>query len=367
MIEGSWVGNATGVGRYSLNLAKALSQISGTLGYQSFGINFLNQSPTQVDDFKSVNIFPRKLYYFLLKRNLAPPIDWFLGRSADAYLFTDFVSLPLSRPRNHAVVVYDLSFLECPQYVELGNQKYLEKQVPRMLSKNTHVITISNYMKKAICNRYELPSERVTVAPPAIDPSIFYPRSEPEIDSVRKKFALPESYLLFVGTIEPRKNLTNLIAAHGQLDKAVQSTYPLVVVGGKGWLDSEIDKQLARCENVLRLGFVEDEELAKIYSGATLFIYPSRYEGFGIPPLEALACGAPSIVSNATAIPEVVGNAALQVSPDSVDEIRSSIINLLKNPDKRKELREAGFSRARHFRWSHTAQIVDALMNRLAN
>ena len=162
-------------------------------------------------------------------------------------------------------------------------------------------------------------------------------------------------FVLAAGTLEPRKNLVRLIEAHGRLPEGLAAAYPLLVVGPTGWDQEEIAAAADREGSVLLAGFVSEEELAALYAGCTVFCYPSLYEGFGLPVLEAMQAGAPTITSNVSSLPEVGGDAVAYVEPRDVDSIRSALERLLTAPEERNELAERGRARARAFSWDRTA------------
>ena len=171
-----------------------------------------------------------------------------------------------------------------------------------------------------------------------------------------KKFNLPDNFLLFVGSIEPRKNLAILIEAYSMLDEEQQKSLPLILVGFKGWKNRHVMEMLNKHKPFIRyLGYVSEEDLSKIYNLATIFIYPSLYEGFGLPPLEALACGTPCIVSNVASLPEVCGNAVLYIDPLSSEDIKNKILLLAHNKDLRKELSQKSIAQASLFSWDKSA------------
>ncbi|MEK7851993.1 MAG: glycosyltransferase family 1 protein, partial [Deltaproteobacteria bacterium] len=180
-----------------------------------------------------------------------------------------------------------------------------------------------------------------------------------EADEVRRKYSIPDSYILYVGTIQPRKNIGTLVKAYSKLVKAKGVTHKLVITGRKGWLYAplfELIKSEGLEQNVIFTGFVPDEELPYIYNGADLFVYLSLFEGFGIPPLEAMVCGVPVICSDATSLPEVVGDAGILVDPMDQEGVEKAILNVLISPSLRREMQEQGFLQAGKFSWERTAR-----------
>ena len=205
-----------------------------------------------------------------------------------------------------------------------------------------------------------MPDGKVSVISEAADERFTPLPLAPTLEEVRRRYGLPESFVLFVGTIEPRKNVDGLLRAfhhlrsrYGMMDTA------LVIAGGRGWLTNEIEDlirqlDLEQCTHLL--GRVADEDLHKLYVAARLHVHPAHYEGFGLPPLEAMACGTPTVVSNVSSLPEVVGDAALLVDPDNWEEIAVAIYRLLTDDDLHLELRAKGLQRAQCFSWQQAAR-----------
>jgi glycosyltransferase involved in cell wall biosynthesis len=191
------------------------------------------------------------------------------------------------------------------------------------------------------------------------DPRMTQPRSPDEGESVCRKYGLPKEYLLYVGTIQPRKNLETLIEAFYRLKKSASIDDKLVIVGRKGWLYEKLFariKELHLESEIIFTGFVPDEELPFIYDRARVFLYLSLFEGFGLPPLEAMACGVPVITSNTTSLPEVVGDAGITVSPTDIDGVSAAIMRIISDPVLAAHLREAGRARAALFSWETAAR-----------
>jgi glycosyltransferase involved in cell wall biosynthesis len=189
-----------------------------------------------------------------------------------------------------------------------------------------------------------------------VDPR-FAPPDPVVLDAFRRRAGLPEQFILFIGTLEPRKNVPTLLEAYARI--ASETNVPLILGGGKGWLYDEIfakAEQLNLGDRIRFAGFIDDADLPLWYAAATVFTLPSLYEGFGIPLIEAMACGTPVVASTSSSLPEIVGDAGLLVSPTDPDALGAAILRILREPDLRAELREQGFVRARRFSWYETAQ-----------
>jgi len=229
--------------------------------------------------------------------------------------------------------------------------------MPRFLQAADAVIAISESTRRDAIRLYGMDEEKIRVIYEGVSPR-FCVASPEAISVVRQKHSLPESFILSVGTIEPRKNLTSLLGAYRAL-KNQGAEWKLVIVGKKGWLYEGFFSRLRELglENeVIFPGFVPDEDLPAFYSAADLFVFPSLYEGFGLPVLEAMACGAPVITSNTSSLPEVAGEAALLVDPTSVEELAGGMRRVLESKELRDELRAKGPKQAAKFRWENAAR-----------
>jgi len=221
-------------------------------------------------------------------------------------------------------------------------------------------VTHCESVRREIVEHLRVSNEKISTIPAAAR-SIFKPLPAARTVESRKRLGVEDEFLLFVGTIEPRKNLVTLLNAYRELLSATKQRPQLVIAGKKGWLTEEVFstvKELGIEKRVCFTGYLSDSDLCALYSSCRLFIYPSIYEGFGLPPLEAMACGAPVITSAIPSISEVVGNAAELVAPGSVDGLAQSLARLLEDEPGRERLSQAGLNRAREFSWDHTARLM---------
>lgn len=281
----------------------------------------------------------------------------------DARLFhaTEHLLLPL-RGVPTILTVHDLIFHHLPEHHKLLNRWYLNLAMPLYCRRADHIIAVSEATRRDLLKLYRLPPEKITVIHEAAD-AHFCAQPPEVVADVRARYRLPERYLLYVGTIEPRKNLTRLLYVWEKLYAAHEAP-PLVIVGKQGWLAGDFFVALENCahpEHVLLTGYVDDEDLPAIYAGATAFVFPSLYEGFGIPPLEAMACGTPVACSNTSSLPEVVGEAALTFSPNNVNAMTEALRQILNDEALQSELRARGFQQAAKYSWAQTAQETLAL------
>ena len=230
------------------------------------------------------------------------------------------------------------------------------------------VISDSEYGRQEILAEYNLPSEKVVSVLLAAG-SVFSPVAPDRLPGLLAPFGLqPGQYILSVGTLEPRKNLTTAIKAYARLPETIRQDMPFVIAGMKGWRTDGLDKEVAALiekGQIRRLGYVPDEALPALYSGARAFVYPSLYEGFGLPPLEAMACGAPVIVSNRSSLPEVVGDAGLQVDALDVNGLAQAMSQVIEDDVLRASLRQRGMERAKGFSWRRCAEETLAVYRKV--
>ncbi|MCP5095142.1 MAG: glycosyltransferase family 4 protein, partial [Chloroflexi bacterium] len=260
------------------------------------------------------------------------------------------------------VTVHDLSFLHYPETFPEKLVDYLQQVVPWSIGRATHVLADSIATRDDLVNLWHVSSDKISVLYCGVHER-FHPITDAvRITAVRTKYNLGDSpYILSVGTVQPRKNYQMLIQAFQKV--AEQFPHNLIIGGGKGWLYDEMVAEIDRLGlsgRVHFIGFVDDADLPTLYSGATLFVFPSLYEGFGIPLLEAMACGVPVITSDASSLPEVVGETAVQLSPLRPNQWTKTMIALLADANQRTQLVATGFRQARQFKWTHAAnQLLD--------
>ena len=278
--------------------------------------------------------------------------------SLDLLHSTDFIP-PLYTTVPTVITVHDLAFLHWPHFLTKDSAAYYG-QIDRAVRHAKHIIVPSESTKQDLTAMLGVPPNKVSVIYEAADESFVPLPVEETRAEVMKKYRLPASFILFVGTIEPRKNVDGLIRAfHHLRNKYGVHDTALVIAGGSGWLYNEtleLIRQLKLEQSVFLVGRVLDEELHKLYVAARCHVHPAHYEGFGLPPLEAMACGTPTIVSNVSSLPEVVGDAALLVDPENWEEIAVAIHRLLSDDQLHAELREKGLKRARYFNWESAAR-----------
>lgn len=285
-------------------------------------------------------------------------------------LHVQFTSPPFA-PCPVVVSIHDLSFEHLPETFRFRSRTQLRLTVRRSARKAARVIALSEHGRSDLIETYGLSGANIDVIPLAA-PTHFAPvTDEKELQRVRQTYGIEGEYILSVGSIQPRKNLQRLLAAYSSLHEARPEVKlpQLVVVGKCAWLYEETLRaisELKLSKSVILTGYVPESDLPTLYSGAACFVYLSYFEGFGLPPLEAMKCGTPVIVGNRTSLPEVVGDAGVLVDPFAVDEIAAAINQVIANPDFRSTLRVKGLKRAGLFDWRETARQTLAVYEKAA-
>lgn len=288
-----------------------------------------------------------------------PFILWY--QKVDVILFQNYIPVWGGRKTKYVVYIHDLLFLDYPQYFTR-----LERMVYGIMllsvKKACHVITISESERTRIIKHSNIQSDRISYVYHGIDP-IFYERSQTIKSEIKIKYNLPDNYILFVGRINIRKNITTLLKAYSTCKQNI----PLVIVGKdehKAYNFSRELDQIGNKENIFKIGYVPDDDLAEIIGGATIFVFPSHAEGFGLPPLEAMKSGIPTIISNTTSLPEVCGDAAVLFEPNDYVELASKIDRLLSDNKFYNLYKKKGLNRAEEFSWERSVNsIVEILRN----
>jgi len=308
---------------------------------------------------------PRRLAQIWHRLRIPLPIELFTGR-IDLLHATDFVPPPVATPVPVIVTVHDLSYIVHPECALPSVARYLNGAVPRGVKRANAILADSMATKRDLEQLMHVDPQRVTVVYPGVGPQ-FRPMELTESEPFWQTMKLPERYLLFVSTIEPRKNLPRLLEAYAHVRQQI-GNLPLVIAGRKGWMYDEFFQaveQLGLTQHVRVLDYVHDKALPSLYNRAWAFVYPSIYEGFGFPALEAMACGIPVLTADNSSLPEVVGDLAVLVRAEDVSSIAAGLERIVGDEALRERLRASGPERAHAFTWSHAASQVLALYREL--
>ncbi|MFQ6014412.1 MAG: glycosyltransferase family 4 protein [Anaerolineae bacterium] len=359
------VRQGAGVGRYTRGLVDALAELDRQNEYVLLVASDSKPgaAKTWPDNFRLVTLpLPDRILTILWHRLQLPLFVDLFCHKLDIFHSPNFVLPPVRRGRT-LVTVHDLSFLRYPVGAEPSLRIYLQKVVPRSVRRADKVLADSECTQNDIVELLGIPAEKVKVVYAGVDE-----RFRPIVDGallaeVRARYALNFSFILSLGTLEPRKNYLRLVEAYALLKArglGTENQRPkLVIAGGKGWLYEPIFRKvdsLGLKRDVRFLGFVPDEDLPALYTLADLFAFPSHYEGFGLPALEAMACGTPVVASDRASLPEIIGDAGLLVSPDDREGLATTMARAWGDGSLREEMREKGLEQARRFTWRGAAE-----------
>jgi glycosyltransferase involved in cell wall biosynthesis len=357
-----------GLGRYAESLVRALAPLCSeylALFYnREHGVEPLEGLESLSSATVSLGYKPWRMAVWL-GQVMHAPFNRYLP-NAQLYHATEHLLMPL-RGVPTVLTVHDLIFRQTPEHHKPLNRWYLNWTMPLYCRRADHIIAVSETTRHDLISAYHLPPEKISVIHEAADLR-FRPQPSEIEAHVRTVYGLPEHYLLYVGTLEPRKNLERLLAAWAPLYQAGECP-PLVMVGKRGWLSegffAALEASPAR-KGVLLTGYVPDSDLPALYSAAMAFVWPSVYEGFGLPPLEAMACGSPVVSSRASSMPEVVGDAALLFDPQNIDALRECLRTVVRDEALRRDLSARGLVRAAAFSWQRNAQETLQVYSRYA-
>ncbi len=347
----------TGVGRYTFNLCKSISKANGIFCcFYAPG----RKPNTLVIDRSGIHdsriIIQNNSLRILWEQVVLPIYAW--KDRLDIVHYTDHALSLLHKARPNIITVHDIAYIRFPGLLNKSRRIY-KKNILKISIKNADIIIADSYStKRDIIEFFRIKEEKIRVVHLGVE-SRFCPISN--VEEYRLRNNLPSKIILNVGTLEPRKNVVSLISAFKKLKAKGFDDYKLVIAGAKGWLYEQIFEEatLGNIEKeILFLGVVSDQDLPMLYNCAEMFVYPSLYEGFGLPPLEAMACGVPVITSNTSSLPEVVGDAGIMVDPNDVNSLCDNMYNLLKDKEMWKQMSKKGLQRSKLFSWDKAAQKI---------
>lgn len=360
-----------GIGKYTENLLLNLLRLDRRNDYilyftflrrrrerEEIIKNFLKESAGPKVSYRILPI-PAQWYEFLISTHL--PITTLIKDPLDVFFSPYAAGIPNKGFAKMFVTIHDLVFLRFPEHRGRRLSRYYLKR-HRMAVRNVRKIIVpSRATKRDLEFFLKVPASKIKVIPEAPAERFKVVKvSESRKNKIISRYFDPKTqYILSVGTLEPRKNLSKLVEAYSLLPHFLQKEYQLVLAGGRGWNNSRLVKTINNLnlkDKVILPGFVKDNDLPYIYNKASVFVFPSLYEGFGLPPLEAMACGVPVIASNCSAMPEVLGGGAVLVNPESEDEIARAIKRIILRPKYREGLKAKGIRQAKKFSWGETAR-----------
>ena len=358
----------TGTEAYSFHLIRAMLEAAPQQRFRLYSDRALPQELVASNAEPCVMPFPRLWTHARLSLEM-------LARPPDV-LFVPAHVVPLIHPRT-VVTIHDLGYLYFPQAHPFLTRLYLDRATRWSVQAASHVVADSQATQKDLVRRYRVPSAKITAAYPGCDENL-HPVSEPfVVEGVKRLYGITGEYLLYIGTLQPRKNLVRLVQAFSNLKHlhcaqarvSQISNFKLVLAGGKGWLYDQIFAEVKRLGlegHVLFPGRVIEDDKAALISGATALVFPSLYEGFGLPVIEAMQCGTPVVCSNTSSLPEVAGDAALLIDPLDVDALAEAMARLVGNAALRRTLVERGYIQAQKFSWQACARQVLSVLEAVA-
>ena len=273
-------------------------------------------------------------------------------------LHIQYIAPPIFRGKM-VVVIHDLAYLHFPQCFRRFERFRLRHLIPINARMAKYILTVSEYSKNDLVKTLQIPEDKIIVSSNGLDKKFGVHCDEKDKEKILQKYGISGKYILSVGRLDPRKNLLRLINAFKELKKSGKLPHKLVIIGKEDHMSSEIENAVRGFENeIIKAGYISDEHLPCIYQSADLFVYPTLFEGFGLPVLEAMACGCPVIASNVASIPEVAGDAAVLVDPESTEEIMNAIDKVVNDRDLRSKMIEKGLKQASGFSWETSARIT---------
>ncbi|HOK09686.1 MAG TPA: glycosyltransferase family 1 protein [Candidatus Hydrogenedens sp.] len=350
LLNGFQIGNLSGTGRYTEELVKAFIQIPNVVH-----IFLSSPKPLNIPSEKlTINPLPNNRYITrLLQKHLLK--KHFQKSQPDIVHFPATYGYKLG-DIPHITTVHDLAFLNNPNWFPPHYRWFYKRRVEETIKFSQRFITDSYFSKRELQKYYNIDKDKIDVIYLGVS-DFFKPHTQQQIETIRNKYKLPPKYVLYAGTLEPRKNIPYLIEAWSYI--ADKIPHHLVIIGRTGWNTYPIEEAIKKSkfnERIHRLGYISDIDLPVIISGAEIFIYLSFYEGFGLPPLEAMSCGTPVIASNCGSLNEILEDTALLVEPSDIQQIAEAIYNLCEDNTKRQVMSHNGIIHAQKFTWEKTAQ-----------
>jgi glycosyltransferase involved in cell wall biosynthesis len=367
-------GRNTGVEEYTLNFLKHLFEMDKKNKYVLFLNSYRNPKTdlSWIKKFSNVSLkrfnYPNKLLNFLFWYFNWPKLDKLIG-GADYFFLPNIIFGRASANTKMIATIHDLSFRRYPETYSWKKRLWHVFVNPKKICEEAHkIIAVSNSTKNDLLSLFKIKNpEKICVIRSGISEKFqVIGRNDGRLLEIKEKYNLPYKFILYLGTIEPRKNILGIVRAFNQLQKIAKhkkneelGKYKLVIAGSPGWLNgpifAEIEKSNSR-KNIQIVNSVDDEDRPYIFNLASLFVYPSFFEGFGFPPLEAMKCGVPAIISNCSSLPEVAGDGAVMIDPDKPDEMARAMEEILTDKNLRAMLIAKGLKHAQNFNWNKTVE-----------
>lgn len=365
----------SGVPEHTLNLVREIIRLDSNNEYQFF-YNSISDVRKRIPKFDNSNVkiikwsYPNKILNYLFFKFLNwPKIDKYLG--VDLFFMPHINFVALSGKSKSLLIIHDLSFLKNPEFFSFKNNLWHRMiNVKKLIKRVDKIVAVSENTKIDIINLCGVDEEKIDVIYPGINNDYKVVEDSQKLKKAKEKYNLPEKFILFLGTQEPRKNVEGVIEAYNVFRENNKNLndYRLVIAGGKGWKGKKIFSswEASKYKDDIRfLGYVDSEDKSGLYNLASVFVYPSFYEGFGFPPLEAMACGTPTITSFSSSLGEVSGGASLQVDPYNITDISMAIEQILTDKNLREDFVQKGIEHVKKFNWEKTAKRYLELFRQL--
>lgn len=358
-----------GIGWFSYQILKRITQNHPEHTFYFFFDRPYNEAFIFSDNVKGVVVSPQARHPILYQIWFNIKLPFFLKKYKIDVFFSPEGLTTLKSKIPSIITLHDLAYCHYPDQIDIAHRIYLRKYQPKMAAKAAHILTVSSFTKEDIIKQYSISEDKISIVYNAAN-SAYKPLSIEERTEVKKKYSDGREYFLFVGAIHPRKNVINLLKAFVQFKRRQKSKFKLIIVGRMAWNTDEIQEAKERMpyrEDVIWLGYQNVDELTKIVGAAYALVYPSLFEGFGIPIIEAMACNVPSITSNTSSMPEVAGKAGLLVDPHNPAEIAQNMMLIYKDENLRNELIQECQKEIQRFDWDKSAEQIWEKIFEVAN
>ena len=369
----------SGVGEYTLEILRALFELESEHDFLLLSTGTETARRQVLDNLERIDLdrfrtHVRHLHYPVANKQInlgifarsKPYLDDLIHQAeqcpdasgCDVFWFPN-LNFITTKDTPSVITIHDLSFKIFPQFFDRKSQLWHQAIRPeRTLKTAQTIIAPSISTREDAISLFNINPEKIKVIPHGINHDLFQPKMQPQDHGIRSQYSLPDNYVLFMGTIEPRKNLHALLDVISENQKLKTNNYQLVVSGGPGWRSRDILERMKQMPNVHYLGYVPAEHRPALYRDAQAFVFPSIYEGFGLPVLEAMACGTPVITSHTSSLPDIAGNAAVLINPYNANDIAAALDELSRSDNLRQNLVESGLARAQQFTWQRSAELT---------
>lgn len=360
--------NKTGIAYYEDGLVKGMMKYYPENEYQLDVFTFRGREEKlqYLEEYGNIGrnecaYFPGSLFR-MISMLFPIPYSLFFRKKRDITHFCNYV-IPFGVRGKKVVTVHDLAFREYPETIRKRTLMMLKSSLKRSIRRADAILVVSEFTKKELLKYYNVPEEKIHIVSCGIDTDKFYPiEDKKQIDKVKEKYGISEEYFLYLGTLEPRKNIEGILESYSILKDRMKEPIPkMVIAGGKGWMFDSIFAKVQEMdisEDVIFTGYVDEQDKVELLNGAIAFCFPSLYEGFGMPPMEAMACGTAVITSNGSSLSEVTGEAAVQVEPTDYQQLSEAMEQVWKDEEYRIKLQQKGFEQVKKYSWKNA---VDAL------